>query len=315
VTTKWEINRAVRASKCVPAPSKLIMLTLSDIADAGTAEIPERMTPSLKILAGETGLDEATVKRHLTSLENTGWIKRDRPTQEDARQLGERTRYQLTLGAPCAHEGAPCAQAKKAKKKKTRAHSAPNQGAESAQSGRTVRPIDKEDDLNDQNDPSSSAKPRKKAASKPKKAKEKPAPKPVRDDVMRICVHLADRVEGNGCKRPDIGEGWLDEARLLLDRDGRTEEQVHKAIDWCQDDSFWRSNIRSMGKLRSQYDQIRLRAIHEQQIRNGSRASPFATPASSAPGLIPDDEKCPEHADQHAKTCRHCAARRKAGDQ
>lgn len=47
----------------------------------------------------------------------------------------------------------------------------------------------------------------------------------------------------------------------------------------------------------------------------GSRASPHATPASSAPERIPDDEKCPnpDHRDQRAKNCRHCAALKKAG--
>jgi DNA-binding transcriptional ArsR family regulator len=96
VATKWEINRAVRASS-LPAPSRLIMLTLSDIADAGTAEIPERRTPSLSVLAQETGLSRRSVANHLTLLEDGGWITRVRPDVVAARSRGERTCYRLTI--------------------------------------------------------------------------------------------------------------------------------------------------------------------------------------------------------------------------
>lgn len=81
-----------------------------------------------------------------------------------------------------------------------------------------------------------------------------------RPDVERICRHLADRITANGTKRPRIGKTWRKEARLLLDADGRTEEQVHRAIDWSQDNSFWRAHVLSMTKLREKYDQMRLQA-------------------------------------------------------
>jgi hypothetical protein len=81
-----------------------------------------------------------------------------------------------------------------------------------------------------------------------------------RPDVERLCRHLADRIEANGCKRPAIGRKWRDAARLMIDRDGRTEQQVMTAIDWCQDNEFWRSNILSMPKLREKYDQLRMQA-------------------------------------------------------
>ncbi|RSS59552.1 hypothetical protein [Streptomyces sp. WAC01280] len=87
-----------------------------------------------------------------------------------------------------------------------------------------------------------------------------PDPAPVREDVERLCVHLADRIEQNGSKRPNVTKGWRDAARLMLDKDGRSEEQVHGAIDWCQDSEFWRSNVLSMPKLRDKYDTLRLQA-------------------------------------------------------
>jgi hypothetical protein len=81
-----------------------------------------------------------------------------------------------------------------------------------------------------------------------------------RSDVSRLCDHLASRIEANGAKRPAVTGKWRDAARLMLDKDGRTEHEIHGAIDWCQDDEFWRSNILSLPKLREQYERLRLQA-------------------------------------------------------
>ncbi len=83
---------------------------------------------------------------------------------------------------------------------------------------------------------------------------------PPRADVERLCNRLADRIEANGSKRPAITAKWRTTARLMLDADGRTEERINAAIDWCQADSFWCSNILSMPKLREKYEQLRLAA-------------------------------------------------------
>lgn len=87
---------------------------------------------------------------------------------------------------------------------------------------------------------------------------------PPRDDVEEVCGHLADWVEKNGSKRPTIGKGWRDAARLMIDRDGLTVDQIRKAIDWSQNDEFWRSNILSMPTLRKQFDRLRLAAQRQQ---------------------------------------------------
>lgn len=92
----------------------------------------------------------------------------------------------------------------------------------------------------------------------------------VREDVERLCLHLADRIEGNGSKRPTITRDWRDAARLMLDRDKRSEEQVRAAIDWCQDDEFWMRNVMSMPTLRKQYDRLRLAAQRDRSAGNGS---------------------------------------------
>lgn len=89
--------------------------------------------------------------------------------------------------------------------------------------------------------------------------------KPVRLDVEKACTLLADLVEANGSKRPSINKRWRDAARLLIDKDGRTLDQVLTAIRWCQNDEFWRGNVMSMPKLRDKYDQLRHAALRQQR--------------------------------------------------
>jgi hypothetical protein len=95
----------------------------------------------------------------------------------------------------------------------------------------------------------------------------RPEPDPIasaaaerRDDVEEICEHLANAIEANGSKRPTITTRWRQAARLMLDKDERTQEEVHGAIEWCQRDEFWRANILSLPTLRDKYDQLRLQA-------------------------------------------------------
>lgn len=103
-----------------------------------------------------------------------------------------------------------------------------------------------------------------------------------RPDVDRVCDHLASRIESNGSNRPAIGKGWLDAARLMLDNDGRTEQQIHAAIDWCQDSEFWRGNILSMSKLRAKFDTLRLQAQREGNVR-------LLRPETERPEGVPAD--------------------------
>ena len=64
----------------------------------------------------------------------------------------------------------------------------------------------------------------------------------------------------NGCKKPTIGKRWLDAARLLLDRDGRTFAEALAVLEWSQADEFEQINIHSVPKFRARYDQLRLKA-------------------------------------------------------
>jgi hypothetical protein len=102
----------------------------------------------------------------------------------------------------------------------------------------------------------------------------KPPSLPDRPDVERLCARLADRIEANGSKRPAVNKKWRDAARLLIDKDGRTEEQVSACIDWSQDDEFWRINIQSMPTLRDKYDRLRLDAIRKMKAQKRNSRQP-----------------------------------------
>jgi hypothetical protein len=93
---------------------------------------------------------------------------------------------------------------------------------------------------------------------------------PIRQDVERICNRLADRIEQNGSKRPKITARWRDAARLLIDKDGKTEQQISTAIDWCQSDDFWRANVLSLPTLRDKYDRLRLDAKRQHDRAGGT---------------------------------------------
>ena len=72
----------------------------------------------------------------------------------------------------------------------------------------------------------------------------------------RLLDALDDAVESNGFKRPGRTKANQRAMRLLLTKDGYTEEQVSWMIDWATDHHFWYKNIRSAEKLRQQFDRL-----------------------------------------------------------
>lgn len=121
-----------------------------------------------------------------------------------------------------------------------------------------------------------------------------------RDDAMRICIHLADRIELNTGERPDFGTKWITAARLMIDNDHRAEEQVHKAIDWCQDNEFWRRNIMSIPKLREKYLTLRMQAEDERKAQANGRPAGAPGP-DRARGWMAAGRAFQEQSDQSGK--------------
>lgn len=65
-------------------------------------------------------------------------------------------------------------------------------------------------------------------------------------------------------------ESWANDIRLMMERDGRSEEHVRNMIDWSQNDSFWQSNILSAAKLREKYDTMKAQAKRKGGNSNGT---------------------------------------------
>lgn len=111
---------------------------------------------------------------------------------------------------------------------------------------------------------------------KPSVSSSEVADAPSRPEVEHLCALLADLVEANGAKRPTVTKRWRDAARLMIDRDGHSVEQIEWLIRWSQRDEFWRANILSMPKFRDKFDQLRLKATREHANRRPSLAEQAA---------------------------------------
>ena len=51
----------------------------------------------------------------------------------------------------------------------------------------------------------------------------------------------------------------------MIDRDGRTVEEITRIIDWAEGNDFWRANVLSVPKLRQKFDTLRLQAQRPQR--------------------------------------------------
>jgi len=52
---------------------------------------------------------------------------------------------------------------------------------------------------------------------------------------------------------------WAKYIDFMIRIDNREPEEIEKVIDWCQEDSFWSSNILSTSKLRDKFTQLLLK--------------------------------------------------------
>ena len=77
------------------------------------------------------------------------------------------------------------------------------------------------------------------------------------------------RPESPGRER--TASAWFTEMRLLVEERG--VEEVERVIDWCQSDSFWRSNILSPAKLRKQFTQLVIKAKAPPATRKDNASS------------------------------------------
>lgn len=288
MTTRWEVEKALKASNIDLTGRGILMILLSE-CNASTAEIPPKHAPTYTELERMTGASRSTLVEWMQALMASGWVRKLVVEGES------RTGYAFSVGDPNAAR-APRKRAMKATSSATlpAPHRAMDDDGACRQAIRTdddtVSPGDTEHaarryasvppgDTPDQgflikNSPTESSTteltlnhvPTATAGtttSKPKRTRKKKT-EPHREDVERVCNYLAEWIVKNGSKRPTITNEWRAEARRMIDIDKRSLEDIQRVIRWSQRNYFWRSNILSIPTLRKRFDQLRLRMEAEE---------------------------------------------------
>ena len=80
-----------------------------------------------------------------------------------------------------------------------------------------------------------------------------PCPMPAREDVAEVCQIVADHVTLVTGSAPRVGARWEQQARLMLDADGHTVDDVRAVMAWVSASAFWAPNILSVAKLREKW--------------------------------------------------------------
>lgn len=129
---------------------------------------------------------------------------------------------------------------------------------------------------------------------------------PKNEQFLPLAQLLADLIERNDSRffkkrdKAKTVQKWSNDIRLLVEADGYPATEVEPVIRWCQDDSFWKSNILSGGKLREQFPRLRMQAEKSGRM---ARASPSSQPYGKCPecggraiktnaGLLCTNPKC-----------------------
>ena len=92
-----------------------------------------------------------------------------------------------------------------------------------------------------------------------------------RPDVDAVCDAMAASVQRRTGRAPRITATWRTQARLMIDRDGRSVEEITRVIDWAEGNDFWRANVLSLPKLRQKFDTLRLQAQRPQGRPQGGQ--------------------------------------------
>lgn len=159
-------------------------------------------------------------------------------------------------------------------------------------------------DTNDHDDDSSVKK---------KKKKKKRDPGLDREDTNDIVNHFVESFEK---VFPGLGlepkNDWYVKARLLIDRDGKSVQEIKDMIDWVVEHEFWSGVILSLPKFRTQWNRLQVQRLNDQKQATNNQKR-YETPASTAPVYIPKEQKCVNHRGRIINEygeCRACVNQR-----
>jgi len=199
------------------------------------ADLPDGARPRIRQVADRITVSEATVKRALRELASVGAVTVQH-RQVEGQQIA--SRYHLHLVRRASPEGGGVT-------------NDPTLGSQVNPGVGSQMTYQESDSVQSDSSTASAA----------------AAPAVRREDVDSICSRLADRVEANTDRRPTITDGWRNAARLLIDRDQRSVEDIVRVIDWATTDPFWRANVLGMPKLREKFDQLWVKARAGQAVQ------------------------------------------------
>ncbi len=77
------------------------------------------------------------------------------------------------------------------------------------------------------------------------------------DEPLMLSNYLLERIRGNDpkIKKPNL-QNWAEHVDKLIRIDGRSPQEIRQVIDYCQSDTFWKSNILSTKKLREKFSAL-----------------------------------------------------------
>lgn len=102
------------------------------------------------------------------------------------------------------------------------------------------------------------------SASRSSSGNKEKVPDPIDVKLVQLLIDLMLRNNPGSSiiKRltPERQADWIRQCRLLREADGKSPEEIERVIAFSQTDSFWKSNILSMPKLREKWDQLWMKA-------------------------------------------------------
>jgi len=114
-------------------------------------------------------------------------------------------------------------------------------------------------------------------------------------EKLRDLIHNRDP----SAKNPNL-QKWAKDIDLLHRVDNRSFGTIEDVIEWCQEDSFWQSNILSPGKLRSNFQQLYLKMKNNGNGKKQSKGGFISdhsgkkyegTPPEQIPWLLPEEDE------------------------
>lgn len=104
---------------------------------------------------------------------------------------------------------------------------------------------------------------------------------------LRLATLLRDLMLVNdpAAKVPKDLTEWAEEADRIIRLDSRKPEEIEQVITWCQNDTFWKFNILSVGKLRKQFPQL----LGKMKTQGAKNASTQRGSAGYQPGKYDDN--------------------------